>query len=86
MSHLCALSYHLNKSPYIRPIVVTLIEDYETLGLVILDNHRARIYVVSSGRMEDKNKIARDIDQGKNPCNSLIGWTSILGGTKRIIQ
>ena len=29
----------VNTSPYIRPIV-TLIEDYETLGLVILDNHR----------------------------------------------
>lgn len=50
----------VNTSPYIRPIV-TLIEDYETLGLVILDNHRARIYVVSSGRIEDKNKIAKDI-------------------------
>ena len=47
----------VNTSPYIRPIV-TLIEDYETLGLVILDNHRAKIYVVSSGRIEDKNKIA----------------------------
>jgi hypothetical protein len=75
----------VNTSPYIRPIV-TLIEDYETLGLIIMDNHRARIYVVSSGRIEDKNKVARDIDQGENPCNSLIGWTSILGGTKRIIQ
>ena len=50
----------VNTSPYIRPIV-KLIEDYETLGLVILDNHRARIYVVSSGRIEDKNKLARDI-------------------------
>ncbi|MCX9081202.1 MAG: hypothetical protein OIN83_03305 [Candidatus Methanoperedens sp.] len=50
----------MNTSPYIRPIV-KLIEDYETLGLVILDNHRARIYVVSSGRIEDINKIAKDI-------------------------
>ncbi|HMB46201.1 MAG TPA: Vms1/Ankzf1 family peptidyl-tRNA hydrolase [Candidatus Methanoperedens sp.] len=50
----------VNTSPYIRPIV-KLIEDYETLGLVILDNHRARIYVVSSGRIADKNKIAKDI-------------------------
>jgi len=52
----------VNTSPYIRPIV-TLIEDYETLGLVILDNHRAKIYVVSSGRIEDKNKIDKDIMQ-----------------------
>ena len=36
-------------------------EDYETFGLVVLDNHRARIYVVSSGRIEDKDKIGRDI-------------------------
>ena len=50
----------VNTSPYIRPII-KLIEDYETLGLVILDNHRARIYVVSSGKIEDKNKLARDI-------------------------
>jgi len=50
----------VNTSPYIRPFV-TLIEDYETLGLVILDNHRARIYVISSGRIEDKNKLAKDI-------------------------
>jgi peptide chain release factor subunit 1 len=52
----------VNTSPYIRPIV-TLIEDYETLGLVILDNHRAKIYVISSGRIEDKNKIVKDIMQ-----------------------
>lgn len=50
----------VNASPYIRPIV-KLTEDFETLGLVILDNHRARIYVVSSGRIEDKNKISKDI-------------------------
>jgi peptide chain release factor subunit 1 len=50
----------VDASPYIRP-VAKLIEDYETFGLVVLDNHRARIYVVSSGRIEDKDKIARDI-------------------------
>ena len=50
----------VDASPYIRPIA-KLIEDYETFGLVVLDNHRARIYVVSSGRIEDKDKIARDI-------------------------
>lgn len=47
-------------SPYIRPLA-KLIEIYETFGLVTLDNHRARIYVVSSGRIEDKDKIAEDI-------------------------
>jgi peptide chain release factor subunit 1 len=50
----------LDTSPYIRPLA-RLIEDYETFGLVILDNHRARIYVVSSGRIEEKDSLARDI-------------------------
>ena len=50
----------VDASPYIRPLA-RLIEDYETFGLVILDNHRARIYVVSSGRIEEKEKLARDI-------------------------
>src|SRR5660398_288686 len=50
----------VDASPYIRPLA-RLIGDYETFGLVILDNHRARIYVVSSGRIEDITKIARDI-------------------------
>jgi len=47
-------------SPYIRP-VARLLEDYETFGLVVLDSHRARIYVVSSGKIEDKDRIAKDI-------------------------
>lgn len=47
-------------SPYIRPLA-RLTEDYKTFGLVILDSHRARIYVVSSGMIEDKDKIAEDI-------------------------
>ncbi len=50
----------VDASPYIRPLA-KLIEDYETFGLVILDSHRARIYVVSSGRIEDKDKIVEDI-------------------------
>jgi len=50
----------VNTSPYIRPLA-RMIEDYETFGLVILDNHRARIYVISSGRIEEKDKLARDI-------------------------
>jgi peptide chain release factor subunit 1 len=50
----------VDASPYIRPLA-KLVEDYETFGLVILDNHRARIYVVSSGRIEDKDRIAEDI-------------------------
>jgi len=50
----------VDTSPYIRPLA-KLIEDYETFGLVVLDNHRSRIYVVSLGRIEGKDKIAKDI-------------------------
>lgn len=50
----------VDASLYIRPLA-RLMEEYETFGLVILDNHRARIYVVSSGRIEEKDKLARDI-------------------------
>lgn len=50
----------VDTSPYIRPLA-RLRGDYETFSLVVLDNHRARIYVISSGKIEDKNKIARDI-------------------------
>jgi len=50
----------VDSSPYIRPLA-RLIGDYETFGLVILDNHRARIYVVSSGRIEEEDRLARDI-------------------------
>ena len=38
-----------------------MIEDYESFGLVVLDNHRARIYIVSSGKIEDITKISMDI-------------------------
>ncbi|MCX9085701.1 MAG: Vms1/Ankzf1 family peptidyl-tRNA hydrolase [Candidatus Methanoperedens sp.] len=50
----------VDTSPYIRPLA-RMIEDYETFGLVVLDNHRARIIVVSSGKIDDITKIARDI-------------------------
>jgi len=50
----------VDTSPYIRQLA-RMIGDYETFGLVVLDNHRARIYVVSSGRIEDITQIARDI-------------------------
>ena len=50
----------VDTSPYIRPLA-RLREDSETFGLVILDNHRAKIYLVSSGRIEEKDKLARDI-------------------------
>jgi len=50
----------VDTSPYIRPLA-RLMEDYETFGLVVLDNHRAKIYVISLGRIEDKDRLAWDI-------------------------
>ncbi|MBU4190471.1 MAG: hypothetical protein KJ886_05725 [Candidatus Thermoplasmatota archaeon] len=50
----------VDTSPYIRPIA-RLIDEYETFGLVLLDSHRAKIYVVSSGKIEYKKKKAKDI-------------------------
>lgn len=50
----------VDTSPYIRPIA-RLIDEYETFGLVLLDTHRAKLYIVSSGKIEYKKKKAKDI-------------------------
>lgn len=55
----------VDTSPYIRPLA-RLREDSETFGLVIVDNHRARIYLVSSGKIEEKETLARDIMKKHN--------------------
>jgi peptide chain release factor subunit 1 len=47
-------------SPYIRPLA-RLIDDYETFGLVLLNSHRAKIYVVSSGKVDFAKKKSKDI-------------------------
>src|SRR5665648_55178 len=52
----------VDTSPYIRPLA-RMIEDNETFGLVVLDNHRVRIIVVSSGKIDDITKISKDIMQ-----------------------
>jgi peptide chain release factor subunit 1 len=50
----------VDTSPYIRPLA-KLIDEYETFGLVLIDSHRAKIYVVSSGKIGYKKKKAKDI-------------------------
>jgi len=50
----------VDASPYIRPLA-ELVEDYETFGLILLDSHRAKLYVVSSGMVEYEDKLAEDI-------------------------
>jgi Peptide chain release factor 1 (eRF1) len=50
----------VDTSPYIRPIA-RLMDEYETFGLIFLDSHRAKIYVVSSGKVEYEKKTAKDI-------------------------
>jgi len=50
----------VDTSPYLKP-VVELLDDYEDFGLVILDNHRAKIYVVSGDRVKKSKKISEDV-------------------------
>lgn len=50
----------LDTSPYIRPIA-RLRDEYETAGLIILDSHRAKIYIISSGRVEHEKEMTKDI-------------------------
>ncbi len=49
----------VDTSPYIRPLA-RLVDEYEAFGLVLLDSQRAKIYVVSSGKVGYK-KYATDI-------------------------
>ncbi|MDY6864450.1 MAG: Vms1/Ankzf1 family peptidyl-tRNA hydrolase [Halobacteriota archaeon] len=50
----------VDTSPYVRPLV-RLIDEYESFGLVLLDSHRAEIYVVSSGKIEVEGERVSDI-------------------------
>ncbi|MCK4476040.1 MAG: hypothetical protein KAU16_04870 [Methanophagales archaeon] len=50
----------VDTSPYIRPLA-RLVDEYEAFGLVLLDSQRAKIYVVSSGKVGYKKKKAKDI-------------------------
>ncbi len=49
----------VDSSPYIKPIA-ELLDEYEPYGLVILNSHRARIYVVSSEKTEERS-MSKDI-------------------------
>ncbi|NOR77846.1 MAG: hypothetical protein GQ523_05365 [Methanophagales archaeon] len=50
----------VDTSPYIRPLA-RLVDEYEAFGLVLLDSQRAKIYVVSSGKVGYKKRYATDI-------------------------
>ncbi len=50
----------VDTSPYIRPLA-RLADEYEAFGLILLDSQRAKIYVVSSGKVGYKKKYANDI-------------------------
>jgi len=50
----------VDTSPYIRPLA-RLVDEYEAFGLVLLDSQRAKIYVVSSGKVGYKKIYATDI-------------------------
>lgn len=47
-------------SPYIRPLAM-LVDDYETFGLLVLDQQQMRIFIVSSGKVDFSKKKAKDI-------------------------
>ena len=49
-----------DSSPYIRPLA-RLVDDYETFGLLVMDQQRARIFIVSSGKVDFQKKKAKDI-------------------------
>jgi len=50
----------LDSSPYIKPLAV-LRDDYEDYGVVLLDSHRAHIYLVSTGVVVEEKGLSRDI-------------------------
>jgi peptide chain release factor subunit 1 len=50
----------VDSSPYILPLA-RLIDEYKTFGLVLLDSHRAKIYVVCSGWICYETDKAKDI-------------------------
>jgi len=50
----------VDTSPYIKPLA-RLVDEYESFGLVLLDSHRVKIYVVSSGKVGYQKKKAIDI-------------------------
>jgi peptide chain release factor subunit 1 len=49
-----------DSSPYIRPLA-RLVDDYETFGLLVMDQQRAKIYIVSSGKIDFQKRKAKDI-------------------------
>lgn len=50
----------VDTSPYIRPLA-RLRDEYESYGLILLDNNQAKLYTVSSGVIKDSKKCSAEI-------------------------
>jgi len=50
----------VDTSPYIRP-VVEMMEDYEDIGLILIDTHRAKVFLLCENKLVPEKKIAWDI-------------------------
>jgi len=50
----------VDSSPYIRPIV-ELMDRYESYGLILINSHKAKIYVVYAGEVEYEKDISKTI-------------------------
>ena len=50
----------VDTSPYIRP-VVEMMEDYEDIGLILMDTHRAKAFMLCENKLVPEKKIARNI-------------------------
>lgn len=50
----------VDTSPYIKPLM-QLLDEYESFGLILLDTHRARIYVVNHDKIETSKRLSKDI-------------------------
>lgn len=50
----------VDTSPYIRP-AVELMEGYEDIGLIVLDTHRAKIFLLHENKLIPRKRISRDV-------------------------
>ncbi|RLF52306.1 MAG: hypothetical protein DRN19_01230 [Thermoplasmata archaeon] len=50
----------VDTSPYIRP-VVEMMEDYEDIGLILMDTHRAKVFMLCENKLVPEKEIARNI-------------------------
>ncbi len=50
----------VDSSPYIKPIV-KMMDEYDNYGLVLINSHKAKIYIVSAGKIEHEKNVSKTI-------------------------